>query len=130
MLCKMVANIAGADTKSNIDEWRSWTRRQANQSSLASHAVKASTKNAKIRNYRAPPVTLRLSMRLRSCSKAIVLESEDIGAGTAAEAGAEDASCCSGFGFGFAETDAGTKDIIVVAGLGAAAGEAFAVGLA
>jgi hypothetical protein len=71
-------------------------------------------------------------MRLRSCSKAIVLESEDIGAGTAAEAGAEEASCCSGFGFGFgfAETDAGTKDIIVVAGLGAAAGEAFAVGLA
>ena len=69
-------------------------------------------------------------MRLRSCSKAIVLESEDIGAGTAADAGAEEASCCSGFGFGFAETDAGTKDIIVVAGLGAAAGEAFAVGLA
>jgi hypothetical protein len=69
-------------------------------------------------------------MRLRSCSKAVVLEAEDVGGGTAAAAGAEEARCCSGFGFGFAETDAGTKDIIVVAGLGAAAGEAFAVGLA
>jgi hypothetical protein len=52
-------------------------------------------------------------MRLRSCSKANVLGGVEvfIGGGPAAVEGAEDESC-----FGLAETEAGTKDIIEVAG--------------
>ena len=65
-------------------------------------------------------------MRLRSCSKANVSEVEACGGGAAAATGADVACCCSGFGFGFAETEAGTKDIMVVAGRGADAGEALA----
>lgn len=51
-----------------------------------------------------------------------------MGGGTAVAGGAEAASCSAGFAFGFADTDAGTKDIIVVAGLGAVAGGALAAG--
>jgi hypothetical protein len=52
-------------------------------------------------------------MRLRSCSKAKVLGGVEvfIGGGPAAVEGVEDESC-----FGLAETEAGTKDIIEVAG--------------
>jgi hypothetical protein len=52
-------------------------------------------------------------MRLRSCSKANVLGGVEvfIGGGPAAVDGAEEAC-----GFGFAETEAGTNDIMEVAG--------------
>lgn len=58
-------------------------------------------------------------MRLRSCSKANVLGGVEvfIGGGPAAVEGAEDESC-----FGLAETEAGTKDIIEVAGFFTEAG--------
>ena len=70
-------------------------------------------------NYRTLgifPVVLRLSRRFKSCSKANVSEGVEvfIGGGVLADGGVE-ADCC----FGFAATDAGTKDIIVVEGFGA-----------
>lgn len=73
-----------------------------------------------------PPTTLRLSMRLRSCSRANASGVEVCKEGAAATAGADEACCSSGLGFGFAETEAGTKDIMVVAGRGADAGGALA----
>jgi hypothetical protein len=82
----------------------------------------------KVQNYRTPDalsVILRLSMRLRSCSKANVFGGVEvfIGGGPAAVGGAED-ECF------FAATEAGTKDIIDVAGFlaEAAALMAFAGG--
>jgi hypothetical protein len=70
-------------------------------------------------------------MRLRSCSRANVSGVAVFGGGAAVAVagGAEAASWSAGFAFGFADTEAGTKDIIVVAGLGAVAGGALAAGL-
>lgn len=63
-------------------------------------------------------------MRLRSCSKANESGVDVCGAGAGADGGAGAASCSTVFAFGLADTEAGTKDIIVVVGLGADAGGA------
>lgn len=73
------------------------------------------------------PAVLRLSKRLRSCSKANVSEGVDVFIGGAAgaagvTAGAEVLRC-------LAATEAGTNDIIVVEGLGAGAGDPFVAAL-
>lgn len=67
-------------------------------------------------------------MRLRSCSR-VIASGVEVAGETAVGGGAEAASCSAGFAFGLADTEAGTKDIIVVAGLGAVAGGALAAGL-
>lgn len=61
----------------------------------------------------ASPVILRLSSRFKSCSKTDVFEGVEVFAGgeIVAAGGAEE-ECC------FADTEAGTKDIIEVVGLG------------
>lgn len=74
-------------------------------------------------NYRTPgasSVILRLSKRLRSCSKAKVSEGVEVAidGGAAAEGGAEE-ECF------FAATEEGTKDIIEVAGFLTEAGAPF-----
>lgn len=70
------------------------------------------------------PVELRLSKRLRSCSKANVSEGVEvfIAGAVAVAAGVEVFRC-------LAATEEGTKDIIVVEGLGADAGGPFMAGL-
>lgn len=75
-------------------------------------------RRSKRHNYRTlgvSPVILRLSNRLRSCSKVDVSEGADafVGGGVPVEGGVEAEECC------FAATEAGTNDIIEVAGFGA-----------
>jgi len=63
------------------------------------------------------PVALRLSKRFKSCSIADVSEGMHVfaGGGIVAAGGAEE-ECC------FADTEAGTNDIIEVVGLGTLTG--------
>lgn len=67
---------------------------------------------------------LRLSKRLRSCSKARVSAGVEVFiAGAAAVVGGVETLRC------FAATDAGTKDIMVVEGFGAGTGEPLVAAL-
>lgn len=84
-----------------------------------------STKLADYLTLDVSPAELRLSKRLRSCSKDDESEGVEVficGAGAGAAEGMV-------AGLRFAATDAGTKDIMVTAGLGADAGGLFMAAL-